>query len=363
MLEFRLRSMTDGDARAIEATRTDAVIYLARPGPERKASLPRPIVYGPPVAVLMDLPMLSEDLPAHRPYAAVYAAPWYGKTAFYRSATLDGFTLLDMVGRPARIGTLASDFPSGPTARFDLANALTLDLLAGTLASVTDLELFAGANAVAIESTPGTWEIVQFGTAELIGARRYRCRRLLRGQFGTEGAIGDPALAGARVVVLDAAVVPLSIGEAEIGIPFNWRIGPARRPPAESAYLGMAFTPAGVGLRPYAVGHVAQPYKRARVPGDLEIAWTRRTRARAGDSWKGDAPLFEEAEAYEVDILDGAAVKRTLATATATVVYTAAQQTADWGTLLGPGDALGVIVYQISAAYGRGAPKAATLYF
>ena len=340
-------------------------LYRARPGPERKPSLPRPIVYGPPVAVLMDLPMLSEDVPAHRPYAAVYAAPWYGKAAVYRSATLDGFTLLDVVGRRARIGTLASDFPSGPYCplrswqrphhRSPVRHARERDrpraLRRGECGG----------------DRGGAWKL---GDRAVRHGRAHRRRGGIAAgaccgdNSAPKGAIGDPALAGARVVVLDAAVVPLSIGAAEIGIPFNWRIGPARRPPADPVYLGMVFTPAGVGLRPYAVGHVAQPYKRARVPGDLEIAWTRRTRARAGDSWEqGDAPLFEEVEAYEVDILDGAAVKRTLATATASVVYTAAQQTADWGTLLGPGDALEVIIYQISAAYGRGAPKPATLYF
>src|SRR5690606_19188369 len=188
-LEFRLRSAADTDARAIEAVRTDAVIYGARPGPERAPSLPEPIVYGPPVAALMDLPVIAEGAPAHRPYAAVHASPWYGRAAVYRSATQDGFTLLDAIGRPARIGTLAFDFYAGPYARFDLGNEIHVDLLSGTLESVTDIELFAGANSAAIESEPDVWEIVQFGHAELIDMRRYRLTRLLRGQLGTEGAM------------------------------------------------------------------------------------------------------------------------------------------------------------------------------
>jgi hypothetical protein len=41
---------------------------------------------------------------------------------------------------------------------------------------------------------------VQAGAAELIAPGRYRLTRLLRGQRGTEGAMGNPPPAGARVV-------------------------------------------------------------------------------------------------------------------------------------------------------------------
>ena len=76
-------------------------------------------------------------------------------------------------------------------------------------------------------------------------------------------------------------------------------------------------------------------------------------------------PFTEELEAYEVEILDGAAVKRVLSVNTTSAVYIAAQQTADggWGAPLGPGDALTVRIHQLSALVGRGAPKTVTLTF
>ena len=52
-----------------------------------------------------------------------------------------------------------------------------------------------------------------------------------------------------------------------------------------------------------------------------------------------------------------------LSTTTTSAVYTAAQQTADWGALLAPGDTLDIRIYQLSALVGRGAPKALTLSF
>jgi hypothetical protein len=300
-------------------------------------------VFGAPDAVLMDLPQLTEDQPAHRPSAAAHAVPWPGEIAVFRSPATDGFELLTTFGSRARIGTLVSDFFAGPTSRFDLGNALVFDLLTGTLESVTDLTLFGGANALALETAPGTWEIVQAGAAELLAPGRYRLTRLLRGQRGTEGAMGNPAPAGARVVVLDDSLATLPIAGADLGIPWNWRIGPASRSVSDETYVPQAFTPEGVGLRPFSVAHVEQPWRRPRTPGDLTIRWTRRSRALAADSWGGlEVPLGEELEAYEVEIVDGATVKWVLSTVTTSAVYKAAQQTADWGAPLGLGDTLDI---------------------
>ncbi|WP_420837140.1 hypothetical protein, partial [Alexandriicola marinus] len=82
------------------------------------------------------------------------------------------------------------------------------------------------------------------------------------------------------------------------------------------------------------------------------------------DNWGAvDVPLAEETEAYEVEILDGATVERVLNTTTTSAVYTAADQTADWGAPLATGDSLTVRIYQLSALVGRGAPKTVTLTF
>ena len=102
--------------------------------------------------------------------------------------------------------------------------------------------------------------------------------------------------------------------------------------------------------------------RTARGPGDLVISWTRRSRALAADSWTAaEVPLAEEREAYEVEVLDGSAVLRTLTTSTTSVTYPAAQQLADWGGLLGPGDTLDLRIFQLSALVGRGAPASVTL--
>ena len=362
--DFALVRIADGEARRIEARRTDAAIYGLPSGPARPPVAVAPTVYGPPEVAFLDLPQLSEDTPAHRPYAAAFAAPWYGAAVVWRSATLDGFEAFDLLDQPGRFGSLAAALPPGPVWRFDEANAVLIDVVgSGAFASVTDDQLLAGANALAVESAPGIWEVLQFGSADLIGTDRWRLTRLLRGQFGTEDAIGTPAPIGARVVVLDAAVKPLAIGEAEIGLPWTWRIGPASRAIGDPTYAATAFTPAGRGLVPFAPAHVEQPWRTGRASGDLTLGWVRRSRDLSADSWEiGEPPLAETSEAYEVEIRDGAVLKRTLASVAPSVIYTAAQQTADFGAPLGPGQSLTVRIFQISARLGRGDPATVTLF-
>jgi hypothetical protein len=181
-----------------------------------------------------------------------------GRVAVWRSPGKDGFELVTALGRPARMGSLVADLYPGPVSRFDPGNVAIVDRAFGTLASVTDVALFGGANTLAVEAAPGVWEVLQFGVAELIEPGRYRLFRLLRGQRGTENAIGAPAPAGARVVVLEETLTPLPVAVAALGLEANWRIGPASKPVSDRSYRAMSFTPEGVGLRPFSVGHVEQ---------------------------------------------------------------------------------------------------------
>ncbi len=361
--QFRLTAVADAEARGIEAVRQDREAYDLPPGAERPVTLARAVTFGQPEVILLDLPQLRDSVPAHQPLIAATAKPWPGALAVYRSAGSDGFELVSTIRRRANLGRLASDLWPGPTSRFDLGNILILDLDSGQLDSVSDLALFGGANPLAVESAPGRWEIVQAGHAELIAPGRYRLTRLLRGQRGTEQAMGNPTSAGARAVLLNEALIPLPIPEADLGMPFNWRIGPARHPVSSDTFAAISFTPEGAGLRPFSPVHIEQPWRRSHVPGDLTIRWTRRSRDLSADSWQGmEVPLGEEQESYEIRIMDGAAVKRTLTSNVPSALYTAAQQAADWGALLTPGDSLTIRLCQLSSRIGRGTAITTTLY-
>lgn len=110
-----------------------------------------------------------------------------------------------------------------------------------------------------------------------------------------------------------------------------------------------AHTNTGKGKFPYAPSHVKGVRDAA---GEITITWRRRT--RFGGAWRDlvEVPLSETTEDYEVDIMDGAAVVRTVtALATETTVYTVAEQVTDFGVIQDP---LTIRVYQTSSVTGRG---------
>lgn len=159
-LRMRIAQTADADARTVECVRQDREAYDLPLGEPRLASIVRPMVFGQPVLEFMDLPQLREDVPAHRPYLAADAAPWPGTLGVYRSPALDSFAFLTGVDGRARMGRLASALYAGPVSIFDLGNSVLVDLAYGTLAGVTDLDVLGGANAFAVESAPGTWEVL-----------------------------------------------------------------------------------------------------------------------------------------------------------------------------------------------------------
>jgi hypothetical protein len=216
------------------------------------------------------------------------------------------------------MGKLAFDFWSGPVWRWDEGNELWVDLFSGTLASATEVQVLGGANAIAVENAEGEWEIVQFQNAELNAPGRYKLTRLLRGQRGSEHARRNPVAAGARVLMLDTALGQPGISPDEVGLPIVWRAGPANRDVADDSYLEQTVTITGKGRRPLAPVHVKGV--KYYGTGDVTISWIRRTRL-GGDAWEQvEVPLGEGSEAYEIDVMDGAAVKRTLTSTTPSAV-------------------------------------------
>jgi hypothetical protein len=251
------------------------------------------------------------------------------------------------------VGTLLDPLEAGVAGRLDYATKVRVKLWSGTLASVSRLSLLEGGNAVAIRGDDGAWEVCQFETAELVAERTYELSGWLRGQLGTDlpGAWSEQrAGPGQPMVVLDSALLRLAVGANGVGRPLNWRYGRASRDISDASYRQTSHAFAGLARRPYAPVHIRGQRDGA---GNLTISWVRRTRI-GGDDWnQGDVPLGEESEAYEVDILDGTHVIRTLQASGPQVVYQAADQVSDFAVMP---PAVLVRVHQMSASFGRGAP-------
>jgi len=352
---LRLTGIDDGAARQMQAIATDPSIYEPLVGPQRTPSVAQVVTQtGRALVVFLDLPLLTGDEVPWAPWAGAFASPWPGAVMILRSPSDANYTLDTTLTLPAAIGETTADFHAGCAWRWDDANSLRIKLANGTLSSRDETSVLGGANVLAIENAGGQWEVLQFANATLTSPGRWTLSHLLRGKLGTETAMANPVAAGARVVVLDAALRQLDLMQNESVLPFHYLWGPQGKPISDPAYQGTSLQFAAIGLRPLSPVHVASQWQSG---GDTLISWIRRSRI-GGDSWD-NVPLGEESEAYEIDVLNGSAVARTLSATSPRALYTAAQQTADFGT---PPSSFDVVVYQISASYGRGIGARKTLH-
>ena len=352
--DLRITEISEHGVREIEALSIDPAIYKPGSLAERPRRAPNPIVYGKPIGVFLDVPLLSGDEPAHAGYVAAFQHPWPGAVAFYRSPSDQGYMLKAQASTPATLGETLDVVVPGPEGRLDFATRIRVQLASGALNSVTRAAMFDGANLAAVQVPSGRWEFIQFEQADLVAPLTYELSVLLRGQGGSEEAMVGSIPAGARFVLLDQSLSIVDMTPADVGLPHNWTYGPANRDIGHSSYDNAVHAFSGMGLRPYSPVHV----RASRVSGDLVIRWTRRTRI-GGDNWEQvDVPLSEDIESYEVDILDSGTVLRTLVVTEPVVTYTSAQQITDFGS---PQNAVDVRVHQTSTDYGRGSARAATV--
>jgi len=286
-------------------------------------------------------PVVETDLPQGPTYLAIVEWPpdgtmlstapdvrvaATGDDAGWRRAALfrfrEGTEAAEPVGRTApraTIGRAETILADGAPWRLDRRNSVEvrLDNVADALTSVTDEQLFDGANLAMLGD-----EFFQFGLAEPVGPRRYRLSRLVRGWHGTEWACASHVL-GERFVLVDAArLARVETGAGDIGTMLDIRaIGTGDAMPAEAARLvdGRAMVPPApvhgrVSLLPN---------------GDLALRWIRRS--RLGWSWPdgGEVPLGEEGEHYLLSVMAGDVVLRAWEATTTTSLYAAADHAAD----------------------------------
>ena len=136
------------------------------------------------------------------------------------------------------------------------------------------------------------------------------------------------------------------------------RYGPSLYPVSDPSYTEVTMQGVPVGLRPFSVSQIAG--QRDPASGDVALTWTRRTRF-AGDSWDAPSvPLNEDQEAYDLEVLSGGAVVRTVSGVLSPAwTYPAAAQVADFGGLQA---AYTINVYQLSVLVGRGQVAQRTVF-
>jgi hypothetical protein len=343
--DFRVLRVADGLTRGVEAVSYDRALYDAPRGVEIVAE-PAPLrLPGRPRVETLDL-AVDPDGAATLTRAAVFADPWPGAVTLWRERPGGGFEAAATATRCAIVGETLDALPPGPIWRIDHVNALRVAMRGGTLQSVAREAMLAGANRLALRGEGG-WEIVGFEKAELVGEGVWRLSTLLRGLGGEEALASRLSPPGATVVLLDEALTPLAAGVGRVGLPTLWRAVAAGRDPSDPLAREWTTTPSDLALRPYAPVH---PTARRTVEG-VRIAFVRRGR-RDADGWTSvDIPLGEEREAYRVEILAGAQIRRVIETTTPAALYAGADELADFGASQ---TTLTLRIAQIGAAVGPG---------
>ena len=351
---IEIREIVDTQSRSITAQSIDPDVFDQEVAAPRRPPPVAPPAIGPVYALVLELPALPGDDPPVLAHLAVFADPWPGPVAVWRSRDGASFERVATVVAPAIIGETLDDLPSGPTSRWDKVATARVRLYGGALAATSDARVLGGANAAAVQRPDGAWEILQFANATLTGDHTYQLSRLLRGELGSEQAIGDPLPAGAPFVVLNDNIVQLARGLDALARPIQLRVVAASRDYGDPAAVSLAVTPGATALKPLAPVHL----RAYRDSDGVHISWRPRNRGLAGVTFAVRVPLAESPESYVLEVFSGMTVVRTLAADTPSLFYAAADEIADFGSAQ---SSLSVRVYQLSASVGRGFAASAVL--
>ena len=335
---------------ACQAVAEDNYAYVSNATGTTVALPSIPITLTGPVSLfLLDLPMLQLNDNNAGLYYAFGLRNNVTNATLYRAPDELAWTVAGTGTEAPAFGWAASvlgDY-ARPTV-WDQTNTVQIALGQGTLNSVAALDVLNWNNVAALGN-----EIIQWQTATLLSTNLYQLSGLLRGRRGTEDATGTHQIGESFVLLSSNGLYRTPLPSTEVGQTSYYKGVPSGGNFDDAPSTALTFQ--GRSMRCLSPAQV----KASRDGGNnLTMTWMRRTR------WYGewvdntDVPLFEDSEAYSVDILNGTQVVRTLAASSPTVTYTAAQQTTDFGT---PQSSVTVVIYQINSVIGRGEPAKATL--
>lgn len=299
---------------------------------------------------ILDLPAFPTDDPqkAYIRFAACgYEGDWPGAVIYRSDDGGDNYDSYLDITQPATIGNAIGALPDGSTDYFDETSTVNISLTSGSLESRTELAVLNGANLALIGE-----EIIQFKNATLVSENEYQLSGLLRGKLGTEDKVYSHA-AGERFVLLDEAIVKQEVPALLIGLSRKYKAVTINGKLADFTEQDFAYQ--ANGLKPLSPVHVEGERDGS---GNLTVSWVRRTRI-GGELQDGvDVPLSEVGERYEVDIMDGSNVVRTISSTSPSVSYSSAEQTTDFGSQQ---PSISVKIYQMSDIVGRGNISEATV--
>ncbi|MEO0695246.1 MAG: glycoside hydrolase/phage tail family protein [Pseudomonadota bacterium] len=300
---YRITTITDGVAREIEAARYSPSVFDVPLGRSSFRVPPAAPAAGPPVFYLLDLPLMRDGDDPSSAWFAAFSDPWPGSVALYRGQ--ESLLAIARANIPAGLGRLSTPLPPGPahdpSGRF-LDQSVRIRLSSGALAARPEEDVLEGANALAVETGTGRFEILQYKNATLQPDGTWELSGLLRGQSGTEQDAMAGANANAAIVLLGDALTPVPLSIDLANTPLSLTAGDGALPVSSASEDGPFTRQEAVwqarGLKPLSPVHLSV----RDVNGDLMLEWIRRTRI-GGDGWgEADVPLAEAFERYQVAV-------------------------------------------------------------
>lgn len=339
-----------------KAKPNNAAIYISNaagavvPGPDGSVPLA-----GASLFVPLDIPLVDETLqnsPGFVGAMAGYSSGWPGGLAV-RSID-DGQTWTDL---QAYSGKCTIGYAQGVLSNTGCTlidqRGLAVLMISGELESITRDQMLIGQNYAAY-GMDGRWEIIRFQSASLQPDGRYLVSGFVRGDRGTEWAAGMHQ-DGDYFILLDDpdnAFIGMAVGS--IGVPGIYR-GVTSGASIDSA-SDVPFAYQGVNLE-----CLSPVNARGARDGSGNFIGTFTRRSRLSSSWWANgvqAPVGETSEVYEIDVISGATVRRTITASTPSFSYSAADQSSDFGS---PQASIIFRIYQQSSVVGRGYPLEVTL--
>ncbi|MGL4497085.1 MAG: baseplate multidomain protein megatron, partial [Beijerinckiaceae bacterium] len=278
---FQIITVRDGATRAISARAIDPSMF-ERTVPDilHEARINAPAIAGIPSVEILDLPV-SRSEPAVLQHAAISADPWPGAVTVWRREGETEFVAQESATARAGMGVLLDALPPGKVWRWDRATAVRVAMTGTALATIDDPDALAGGNSFAVRKPSGAWEILSAAQAVLESPGVWRLSHCLRGLAGSEGTVSEMAPVGARIVKLDAAIIPLTDELRDAGQAISWRFAPAGVDHADPRAIEVTAIVPLLALRPLPAVHV----KARRTAQGVQLTWIRQTRGD-GDNWE-----------------------------------------------------------------------------
>lgn len=310
---------------------------------------------GEALFIPLDIPVVDENIqnsPGFVGVATGYSTNWPG-ALLVRSG--DGGQTWGDIQAYSGKGTIGRARNTLPVSDCTLIfqGQLIVDMISGELESISRDQMLSGLNYAAY-GAHGRWEIVRFQSATLQADESYLLSGFVRGERGTEWATGLHTASDYFILLDDPDNAFIGMSIESLGASRDYRAVTAGTTLDSSSSI--SFNYQGVNLE-----CLSPVYAKGTRDGSSNFTGIFTRRSRLSSSWwvaGVQAPVGEASESYEIDVMSGSTVKRTIAVTSPSFTYSAANQTTDFGSAQ---SSITFRIYQLSELVGRGYPLEVTL--